>query len=303
MESQNRLTLCKSRSWGTSSSRPHPPLAIIFSDGEAVGPRALTSRRCKAALPFAGKYRLIDLALSSCVNAGIERVGVIAQYQPRSLQAHLGDGRPWDLDRASGGLTLLNPYQTRAGMDWYSGTADAIHQNQAFILRQRSDDVLILPGDQVYQLDLSVLTAQHLRTGAALTLAVAATDEQTGRLHHTVAVDDDGRVRALLPPTAERPGPWTVMGVLLFSTDVLIARLSEDAEDAHSTHDLVADLQGLGMATYRRRDQKWSCNPVRMRAGADQRYLGPRCALLAFVLFSLPLSYSFSVPAELAGHL
>jgi len=169
-------------------------------------------------------------------------VGVIAQYEPRSLQAHLGDGRPWDLDRASGGLTFLNPYQTRSGMDWYGGTADAMYQNRAFIIRQRSDEVLVLPGDQVYQLDLSVLTAQHLRAGADLTLAVVATDEENAQLHHSVAVDDGGRVRSLLPPAAEQPGPLAVMGAMLFSTDTLLRRIGEDAEDAHSTHDLIVDV-------------------------------------------------------------
>jgi glucose-1-phosphate adenylyltransferase len=242
MEERNEPTLQQSLSWRTLSPSAHPPLALILSDGEAVGPRALISRRCKAALPFAGKYRLIDFALSSCVNAGIEQVGVIAQYQPRSLQTHLGDGRPWDLDRATGGLTYLNPYQTRAGMNWYNGTADAIHKNRAFILRQRSDEVLVLPGDHVYQLDVSVLTALHVGTRADMTLTVAASDEENVRLHHTVVTDDEGRVRTHLPPEAEHPGPWTVMGAMLFSTDVLVGRASEDAADAHSAHDLVADL-------------------------------------------------------------
>lgn len=223
-------------------SHPRQPLALVLSDDSGAGLRALASRRSRAALPFAGKYRLIDFALSSCVNSGLDRVGVITQYQPRSLHAHLAHGQPWGLDRRAGGLTTLHPYQTGAGMGWYASSADAVYQNMDFVLRHRADDVFILQGDQVYSMDLNVLMAQHRKVQADLTLPVVAVDKENAARHHTVVVDDEGWVRTWLPPEAANPGPLAVMGVLLFSTDVLGDRLSEDAGQPDSTHDLVRDV-------------------------------------------------------------
>ena len=227
--------------WRALVTLPRQPLALVLSVNVGRKLRELTSQRCKAALPFAGKYRLIDFALSSCVNSEMERVGVITQYQPRSLHAHLAHGRPWDLDR-SGGLTVLHPYQGHTGMSWYTGTADAVYQNLDFVFHDRADEVLVLPGDQVYSIDLNVLTAQHRRSKADLTVAVVAIEESVAQWHPTAVVDHDGWIQTLLAPADDRAGPLAVMGVLLFSRDVLSWRLSEDAQRQSSTHDLVRDV-------------------------------------------------------------
>jgi glucose-1-phosphate adenylyltransferase len=242
MEQQHRVATPATASLVSVAPRLRQPLALVVSDDIGAGLRALTSRRSKAALPFAGKYRLIDFALSSCLNSGIERVGVITQYQPRSLHRHLAHGRPWDMDHAGQELTVLHPYQTRTGMDWYTGTTDAIAQNLDFVFRHQEDDVLVLLGDQVSTVDLSLLTTQHRKTQADLTVAVATVDETEALRHHRVAVDREGQVRAWVPPGDPRPGLLPVMGVLLFSADLLSKWLGEDAQRSRSTHDLIRDV-------------------------------------------------------------
>jgi glucose-1-phosphate adenylyltransferase len=202
----------------------------------------LALQRSKAALPFAGEYRLIDFALSNCVHSGIETIGVVTQYQPRSLHTHLAYGRPWDLDKRQGGLTLLHPYQGHTGMRWYGGTADAIYQNQDFIHHHETDHVLILAGDQIYKLDFNALIARHCENKADLTIAAVAVNGQDASQHNTLVVDPDGWVQDLVPPQSASPGTLAVMGVMLFSTDVLSWRLGEDQSNGTSTHNLTRDV-------------------------------------------------------------
>src|SRR5512142_1384391 len=120
------------------------PLAMILAGGEGAGLGVLTAQRSEAALPFAGTYRIIDFVLSNCVHSGIHNVAVLTQYQPRSLNDHIGIGKPWDLDRARGGIRLLHPYQAREGQMWYGGTAHAVLQNLEYLREQRADTILIL---------------------------------------------------------------------------------------------------------------------------------------------------------------
>ena len=238
-----RESECSSRIvdlWNATGAPKQQPVAVVLADEVPVRPDKLTGRRCAAALPFAGKYRLIDFALSNCVNSEIESVGVIAQHQPRSLYEHLSFGRPWDLDRDRGGLTLLCPYQAREGMNWYTGTADAIYQNRDFL--DRADEVLLLDGRAVYSMDFCVLISQHRKTGAGLTIGVSTAGiGGTGR-QVTLQVDLEGRVRGLGRGNAETAGQLVAMGVFLFSKDLLIRRLEADAEDPDSSHDLVHDV-------------------------------------------------------------
>jgi glucose-1-phosphate adenylyltransferase len=217
-------------------------LALVFSHTPSAGLGKLTSQRCTSALPFAGRYRLIDLALSNCVNSGIGNVGVIAQYQPRSLRAYLADGRPWGLDRHEGGLELLPPHGTQAGRGWYKGTADAIDRNWEFISRSQADQVLILTGSEVHAMDLSNLVAQHHKEKADLIIAAVAIARESAGRYYTLVVDREGWARAWILPGASRPGPLAVMGALLFSREALRRRLREDAQQPDSTHDLFHDV-------------------------------------------------------------
>jgi glucose-1-phosphate adenylyltransferase len=227
---------------GEQSLHQRQPIALVLCDEACVTLGKLTSRRCKAALPFAGKYRLIDFALSNCVNSGIETVGVITQYQPRSLNAHLAYGHPWGLNRRENGLTLLHPYQVHTGIGWYTGTANAVYQNQSFVFHHRADEVVILSGGEVCSIDLSALAALHRRAEADLTIAAVPAGENTVGQNGTLAVDDGGWVRKWILPESALPGPLAAMGVLLFSKDTMSRRLSEDAQRLDSTHDLFRDL-------------------------------------------------------------
>lgn len=219
------------------------PLALILSDEEEPSHLdKLTSGRSRAALPFAGKYRLIDFALSNCAHSGIETVGVIAQYQPPTLQAYLARGRPWKPHWREYGLTLLQPYQGSTDVRWYEGTADAIYQNQAFVLHHQPDQVLVLSGDQICKMDLNPLIAQHRHAKADLTVAAVAVEPQIAKRHTTLAVDQTGQVRTVILPGEADPEPLAIMGVMLFSTEVLIRRLREDTKRSDSTHRLIHDV-------------------------------------------------------------
>jgi glucose-1-phosphate adenylyltransferase len=214
--------------------------ALILSDGPTTGLDRLTAHRCKAALPFGGKYRLIDFALSNCVNSGISTVGVITQYRPRSLHAHLDYGRPWDLDRCEGGLTLLHPYQAHAGIGWYKGSADAICQNLEFVLRSRADHVLVLSGWEICCVDLDRLIAYHHEAGADLTIGAAVAVGEGDR--ERLIADHQGLVGRLVPAGFDAADLPAMMGMMVFSTDVLRRRLGEDMELPGSTHDLIRDV-------------------------------------------------------------
>ena len=147
-------------------------MAMILAGGEGKRLSILSQKRAKPAAPFAGKYRIVDFTLSNCVNSGIQNVGIATQYRPRSLHDHIRAGRPWDLDRASGGVTLLQPYLGRSDSDWYQGTADAVHQNFDFIRRTRPEVVLVLAGDHIYKMDYDILIDFHRAHDADCTVAV-----------------------------------------------------------------------------------------------------------------------------------
>jgi glucose-1-phosphate adenylyltransferase len=201
---------------------------------------SLTAYRCKAALPFGGKYRLIDFALSNCANSGISTVGVITQYRPRSLHAHLDYGRPWDLDRCEGGLTLLHPYQAHVGIGWYKGSADAVYQNLEFVFHSGADCVLILSGCEICCVDLERLIAYHHQSGADLTIGAAVA---VGKGEHTRLITDRQEwVRRLIPMGSGAADLPATMGMMVFSGDALRRRLGEDAKLVSSTHDLVRDV-------------------------------------------------------------
>jgi len=217
--------------------------AFILAGG--VGSRLclLSERRAKPAVPFGGKYRIIDFTLSNCVNSGIFDVGVLTQYRPSSLKQHIGIGRPWDLDRTRGGVQLLQPAPGLATSDWYQGTADAIYQNLLHLKRRRAPEVLILSGDHVYQMDYNVLYAFHRRNRARLTVAVTEVPENEVDQFGILEAEQGGRVTAF----KEKPkGPVTSrlasMGVYLFDREALIRWLVEDAPMTHSAHDFGKDL-------------------------------------------------------------
>jgi glucose-1-phosphate adenylyltransferase len=173
--------------------------AIILAGGEGARLSVLTAKRAKPAVPFGGKYRIIDFPLSNCVNSNIFDVMVLAQYRPQSLIEHIGVGAPWDLNRDfTGGIRILTPYKARSDADWYEGNADAVQQNFEFIKRGDPDMILILSGDHIYTMDYSKMVAFHLEHKAELTMAaVCVPMDQTSRFGN-LTVDSNQMVKSFV---------------------------------------------------------------------------------------------------------
>ena len=147
-------------------------IAMLLAGGQGSRLGILTKNVAKPAVPYGGKYRIIDFPLSNCTNSGIDTVGVLTQYQPLELNAYIGSGAPWDLDLSNGGVFVLPPYQKGKVGEWYRGTANAIYQNMAFIEQYNPDYVLILSGDHIYKMDYNAMLNFHIRHGADATIAV-----------------------------------------------------------------------------------------------------------------------------------
>jgi len=196
-------------------------MALILSGGGGERLGVLSAERAVSALPFGGKYRVIDFSLSNCCHSGIGNVGVLAQHAPASLNDHIGAGRPWDLDRRQGGVVILQPYQTRQHAGWYRGTADAITQNWDYLEERRPDRVLVLSGDHVYRMDYRALFLAHEQRGASVTLACTKVPADQTRRFGMVTMDRGGRVRTLEEKPERSSATHASMGIYVFEFDVL----------------------------------------------------------------------------------
>lgn len=209
-------------------------LAILMAGGAGTRLTVLSDKRAKPAVPFAGKYRIIDFTLSNCVNSGIYDIAVLTQYRPHSLNTHIGIGKPWDLDRQRGGVHLRQPYQgSSADLDWYRGTADAVFRNLDFIQDHQPDLTVILSGDHIYKMDYRPMIEYHQEKGADLTVGVMNVPlEETDRFG-IMSVNRNMRVTAFTEKPKERDkGTLASMGIYVFSTDVLIQRLTEGSAES-----------------------------------------------------------------------
>lgn len=207
-------------------------VAMILAGGEGSRLSVLSEKRAKPSVPFAGKFRIIDFPLSNCVNSGIFDVAVLTQYRPHSLNDHIGIGKPWDLDRARGGVRLLQPYQGRNDQSWYKGTSDAIYQNLNFIRERRADLVLILSGDHIYKMDYSDLINTHRRNGADLTVGVMEVPlEETDRFGIMTTDEQDRIVEFTEKPKSRDKGNLASMGIYVFNAEALYGRLSEGSDE------------------------------------------------------------------------
>jgi glucose-1-phosphate adenylyltransferase len=218
--------------------------AFLLAGGLGSRLCLLSEKRAKPAVPFGGKYRIIDFTLSNCVNSGIFDVGVLTQYKPGSLRDHIGSGRPWDLDRNRGGVTILQPFQGSEENDWYRGTADAVYQNLIHIRRRRAEDILILSGDHIYKMDYEPMVESHRDRRAAVTVAITTVPESATDQFGIVELDPRGRVLGFQekPRSGEARSTFASMGVYLFRREVLEMALAEDAEDPASAHDFGKDI-------------------------------------------------------------
>jgi glucose-1-phosphate adenylyltransferase len=205
-------------------------LALVLAGGEGKRLSVLAQERAKPAVPFGGKYRIIDFALSNCVNSGINTVAVIPQYNPRSLARHIGVGKPWDLDRIVGGITLLYPFvSTNGEMHWYKGTAEAVYHNLQFIQDSRVDEVLILSGDHVYTMHYEEMIKSHRQQGADITIGVTEVPWNETNRFGIMLLDDNNRVVAFEEKPSQPKGNLASMGIYVFNKDILFKVL----EDAH----------------------------------------------------------------------
>jgi glucose-1-phosphate adenylyltransferase len=205
-------------------------LALILAGGEGKRLSVLAQGRAKPAVPFAGKYRIIDFTLSNCINSGINAVAVIPQYNPRSLARHIGVGKPWDLDRVVGGITLLYPFvSTNGEMHWYKGTAEAVYQNLEFIQDSRVNEVLILSGDHVYTMHYEDMIKYHREQGADITIGITEVAWNDTNRFGIVFIDDNDRVVAFSEKPSNSKSNLASMGIYVFNMNVL----SQVLQDAH----------------------------------------------------------------------
>ncbi|MBN1148664.1 MAG: glucose-1-phosphate adenylyltransferase [Anaerolineales bacterium] len=217
--------------------------ALILAGGEGSRLGVLTAKRTKPAVPFAGKYRIIDFTLSNCVNSGLVDVMVMAQYRPHSLIEHIGAGGPWDLNRDfTGGVRILTPYKARGSSEWYLGTADAVQQNFLFIKRGSPDHILILSGDHIYQMDYRSMIGFHEERQADLTIASIQVPEQEASRFGILGIDGEARVTSFVEKPAQPPSTLANMGVYLFSFSVLNEVLWRDHMSSESSHDFGKDI-------------------------------------------------------------
>jgi glucose-1-phosphate adenylyltransferase len=218
--------------------------AVILAGGEGTRLKTLTGKRAKPAVPFAGKYRIIDFTLSNCVNSNIFDVLILTQYRPHSLNDHIARGRPWDLDRTfTGGVQLLQPYKGRFDTDWYAGTADAVTQNLNFVRQGRPDYVLILSGDHIYTMDYDVLIQFHREREADVTVCAIEVPLDEANRYGILDIDQSNyRIKDFVEKPSDPPGNLASMGVYVFNYDVLEQMLTEDRSQDESNHDFGKDI-------------------------------------------------------------
>lgn len=217
--------------------------AVIMAGGRGTRLKVLTRKRAKPAVPFAGKYRIIDFTLSNCVNSGIFDVLVLTQYRPHSLHEHIGLGRPWDLDRSiGGGVRLLQPYIGRADSDWYTGTADSVYQNLNFVKRGEADVILILSGDHIYQMDYGPLLTFHRERKADATVCTIPVPIEEASRYGILEVDSAYRIISFEEKPSKPKGKLASMGVYVFEMDILERALRDDTRRATSAHDFGKDI-------------------------------------------------------------
>ncbi len=212
-------------------------VAMLLAGGQGTRLGALTRRVAKPAVPFGGKYRIIDFTLSNTINSGIDTIGVLTQYQPFELNQYIGNGQPWDLDRLEGGAFVLPPYQRSNTGEWYKGTANAIYQNIDFIDRYDPEYVLILSGDHIYKMDYSDMLARHTSKKADCTIAVIDVPIEEASRFGIMNADDDGRIYEFEEKPKNPKSTKASMGIYIFTWDKLRKYLIMDEEDKSSHND------------------------------------------------------------------
>ena len=217
-------------------------VAMLLAGGQGSRLGVLTRKIAKPAVPFGGKYRIIDFPLSNCVNSGIEAVGILTQYQPLVLNEYIGNGQPWDLDGMHSGVNCLSPYQAVDGADWYSGTANAIFQNINYIDRYDPEYVVVLSGDHIYKMDYNKMLEYHKEKNAACTIAVIDVPLEEASRFGILNTHEDGEIYEFDEKPEKPKSTHASMGIYIISYKELRKYLIEDDENKNSSHDFGKDV-------------------------------------------------------------
>ena len=212
-------------------------VAMLLAGGQGSRLGVLTKKIAKPAVPFGGKYRIIDFPLSNCINSGIEAVGVLTQYQPLELNEYIGNGQPWELDGLHSGVTCLQPYESKEGSDWYSGTANAIYQNIGFIDRYDPDYIVVLSGDHIYKMDYADMLKYHKEKEAACTIAVIDVPLEEASRFGILNTYEDGTIYEFDEKPEHPKSTNASMGIYVFTWQKIRQYLIDDAADENSSND------------------------------------------------------------------
>ena len=260
-------------------------VAMLLAGGQGSRLGVLTSNIAKPAVPYGGKYRIIDFPLSNCINSGIDTVGILTQYKPLELHDYIGSGKPWDLDRTNGGVHILPPYQGQQGGDWYKGTANAIYQNLEFIERYNPEYVLILSGDHIYKMDYSKMINQHTETGADCTIAVLEVTMEEATRFGIMNAHEDGTIYEFEEKPPVPKSNLASMGIYVFNWDKLKKYLIEDEANPDSSNDFGKNIipamlnDGQLMKVYRFNDYWKDVGTVNSLWDANLDLLNPKIDL------------------------
>ncbi|HNX63991.1 MAG TPA: glucose-1-phosphate adenylyltransferase [Oscillospiraceae bacterium] len=217
-------------------------VAMLLAGGQGSRLYALTQNMAKPAVPYGGKYRIIDFPLSNCINSGIDTVGVLTQYQPLVLHDYIGTGQPWDLDNIHGGVHSLPPFQTALGAQWYKGTANAIYQNISFVDRYDPEYVIILSGDHIYKMDYSKMLNYHKKTEADATIAVLDVSLEEASRFGIMITDDNDKIVDFEEKPKEPRSTLASMGIYIFTWKKLRKYLIDNENDETASKDFGKDI-------------------------------------------------------------
>ncbi|WP_426710180.1 glucose-1-phosphate adenylyltransferase [Cetobacterium sp. SF1] len=212
-------------------------IAMILAGGEGSRLAPLTKKLAKPAVPFGGRYRIIDFTLSNCCNSGIEIVGVLTQYEPHILNQHIGTGTPWDLNRLNGGVTILHPHTKKYGGGWYKGTANAIYKNIEYIDKYDPENVLILSGDHIYKMNYGKMLKFHKDTEADVTIGVISVSIDEASRFGIMSIDDSKNIFEFEEKPKNPKSNLASMGIYIFKKDILKKALMEDDKEENSSND------------------------------------------------------------------
>ena len=255
-------------------------VAMLLAGGQGSRLYALTSRIAKPAVPFGGKYRIIDFPLSNCVNSDIDTVGILTQYQPLVLNDYIGNGQPWDLDRSFGGVHILAPYQAKKGSEWYKGTANAIYQNLSFIRMYDPKYVLILSGDHIYKMNYAKMLYAHKTSGADCTIAAIEVPWDEASRFGVLNVNEDDSIYEFEEKPKKPKSNLASMGIYIFTAEKLYKYLEQDENTLGSENDFGKNVlptmlnSGEKMMAYRFKGYWKDVGTIRSLYDANMDLLG-----------------------------